>query len=36
MEIYRFYVSLLRDCPDAEIPQGYYYCKEQLKKTLGL
>jgi len=37
IDIYRFYVRQLRDCPEASVsPQAYEDCKRQIKELLEI
>lgn len=36
IEIYRFYVGLLRDCPEAETISGYEACKAKLQEIFDI
>ena len=36
IEIYRFYVGLLRDCPEAETISGYEHCKTKLQEIFEI
>lgn len=36
IEIYRFYIGLLRDCPEAMTIKGYDECKAKIAKILQI